>query len=162
MKLTFKLKILNSREIKRIREKIVEQFGFFLTGDYAFLQNEKNRVFVVNKDIEKIDKEKLRIDRAGLYFAEIMKNEVRLSKSGVQLLANEAAKNGKKLKEIVELDKNELKSYFKGEDLSKDLGEDSRFILLKYDKEIFSCAKYKEKTIINFLPKVHRSNSVII
>ena len=157
-----KYKILNSREVKRIREQLISMFGYFPKGDYAFLLNEKNRIFVVNKDIVKIDPKKVRIDRAGLYFAEIMTNEIRLSKSGAQLLAHEAQKEKIKLKEVVDLNEEELRSYFRGEDLDKDLEGENRFILLKYEKEIFGSAKYKEGTIINFLPKVHRSTSIII
>ena len=48
--------------------------------------NEKNRLFVVNKDLAKIDLQKLRIDRIGLYFAEYKNNQIRLSKEGAQLL----------------------------------------------------------------------------
>src|SRR3989338_3583356 len=98
--------VLNTREIKIIREKLIEQFGYFLEEEYAYLQTEKKRIFVVNKDLGKINLKNLIIDRVGLYFAELMENSsVRLSKEGSQLLWKEAQKNKKKLKNIIELNK---------------------------------------------------------
>ena len=101
---------INTREIKRIKEILINEFGYFLTGDFAYLMNEKNRLFVVNKDLARIDLKKLRIDRIGLYFAEVKNSQVRLSKEGTQLLAQEAKKDKKQLNNEI---KKEEKSLFK-------------------------------------------------
>lgn len=156
-----KLVILNTREIKRIREIVVDQFGYFPKQNYAFLQNEKNRLFIVNKDLARIDLNKLKIDRIGLYFGEYKDNFVRLSKEGAQFLALKAKEDKKELENVVEIDEKEMKVYFKGQDLGKNIGGKSRHILLKYDKNIFGCAKYKEGKILNFLPKIHRGEVII-
>jgi len=156
-----KLIILNTRKIKKIKEILIEQFGYFPKNSYAFLQNEKNRVFMVNKDLARVDLNKLRIDRIGLYFAEHKDNHVRLSKEGAQFLARMAKEEKKELKNVVELDEPEMKTYFEGQDIIKDLGPEARFILLKYKKDIFGCAKYKEGKIINFLPKTHRGEVIL-
>lgn len=152
-----KLKILNTREIKKIREIVIRDFGVWFEGDYAFLKNERNRLFMVNKDISKLNLDNLRIDRMGVYIAEISDNQVRLSKSGVQLLG----KFGE-LKHEVSLKKEEVSLYFKGQDLEKDLGEESKLVVLKYQGVILGCARYKEGNVLNFLPKVHRSNVVLL
>ncbi|HLD40025.1 MAG TPA: hypothetical protein VJB13_02695, partial [Candidatus Nanoarchaeia archaeon] len=123
------LTILNSRDIKRIRQVFEETYGAFFTGDYAYLQNKDGRLSLINKDIGKIDLQKLRVDKFGLYVAEIKGNSVRLSKEGAQLLAKEARD---KLKNIVELDDREIKVYFHGIDLRKDLGAEAKFILIEY------------------------------
>lgn len=134
------------------------QYGAFFTGDYAYLQNDNNKLFLINKAISKVDLERLRLDKVGLYVAEIKDNSVRLSKEGAQLLAKE---NPESLDNVVVLDKEEIKSYFKGADLKKDLGGKPRHILVKYENGIIGCAKYKEGVILNYLPKVHRGEVIL-
>jgi NOL1/NOP2/fmu family ribosome biogenesis protein len=151
-----KLTILNTREVKKIKQIVVAQFGHFVEGKYAFLRNEKNKIFVVNKDISRIALKNLRIDRMGLYFAEVKQNHVRLSKEGAQLLG----KRAKQLTNVVELTKEEVKAYFQGEDLVKDLGE-SKLVILQYNDDILGCAQYKEGKILNFLPKTYRGEVII-
>ncbi|MEW5896368.1 MAG: hypothetical protein AB1668_01635 [Nanoarchaeota archaeon] len=155
------LTILNTREVKRIRDIGIEQFAYFPEEDYAYLLSEKNRIFVVNKDLSRIDLKKVRADKVGLYFAELKDNTIRLSKEGAQLLFNDAKKKKKELKNVVEMNAEEIKKYFSGVDLEKDLGAENRFILLKYKVDIIGCAKYKERKIINFLPKIHRGEVIV-
>jgi len=156
-----KLEILNTREVKKIREIVVEEFGYFLKEDYAYIQNQRNRIFIVNKDLAKLDFRKLRIDKLGLYLGELRNGEFRLSKEGAQFLSVEAKKNKAKLNNVVKISKEELKEYFKGEDLTKDLGEDSHLILLEYEGDVLGCARYKDKRIINFMPKMYRGEVIV-
>ena len=62
---------------------------------------------------------------------------------------------------MVDLSKEETKTYFLGVDLIKDLGVESRLIILKYGDQILGCAKYKETKILNFLPKTHRGEVIL-
>ncbi|MFH1405870.1 MAG: hypothetical protein ABIG52_01475 [Nanoarchaeota archaeon] len=161
-----KLNILNTREVKKIKEIILEDYGYFPEEEYAYLQsekgkNDKEKIYLVNKDLARIDLKKLRIDKLGLYFAELKDNHIRLSKEGVQLLGKLAEDNKKELKNVVELNKKEVKSYFNGDDLEKDLGDKNRFILLRYQKEFLGCAKYKDQKILNFLPKIYRGEVIL-
>lgn len=156
-----KLKILNTRDIKVIKEQLVKQFNYALEEQYAYLQNEKDRVFVVNRDLAQIDLDKLRIDRLGLYFAEIKPGQIRLSKEGAQLLVHEAWKNKATLKNVILLTKIETRAYFAGVDLKKDLGEENRLIILTYESDVLGCASYKEGKILNFLPKTHRGEVIL-
>lgn len=149
------LKILNSKEIRRIKEKLKEQFGYVLEEDYAFLLSEKERLFIVNKEVFQIELDKLRVDKYGLYFGELRNDELRPSMEGAWLVGKKATKN------IVELTKEEVKRYFLGEELEKRLGEEKRFVLLKFEEEIIGCAKYKEQKILNFLPKIHRGEVIL-
>ncbi len=160
-----KLTILSNKEMRKIKAELIKHFGFFLKEDYTYLINEKGRVFLVNKNLAMINLKNLIVDRIGLYFAEIKNNQVRLSKEGAQLLFKDAQKHKSKLKNVVELSELEVKKYFQGEDLDKDLDQDldnlNAFILLKYNHDVFGCAKYKEQKIINFLPKIHRGEIII-
>jgi len=155
------LTILNSREVKKIREVIVEQFGYFPEKEYAFLKGENEKVFIVNRDLEKIDLKKLIVDRVGLYFAELKEREIRLSKEGAQLLGHEAYLQGKELKNVIDFTGEELREYFQGVDVVKDLGVENRLVLLRYKQDIFGCAKYKEGKILNFMPKQHRGEVIV-
>lgn len=156
-----KLKILNTRDIKRIKQILAEEFGHSLQEDYAYLKNEKDRVFIINKEISKIKLENLRIDRFGLYFAEYKNNQIRLSKEGAQLLVKEAKENNKLVKNIVELNTEEVKEYFQGKDLDKDLDIENKLVILQHKSNILGCAKYKDKVILNFLPKIHRGEVIV-
>ncbi|MBR9683358.1 hypothetical protein GOV03_02350 [Candidatus Woesearchaeota archaeon] len=150
-----RLNILNTREVKKIKEKLKEQFGFVGVLDYAFLLNAKDRIFIVNRDVSRIDLEKLKVDKYGMYFGELG-DELRLSMEGAWMIGKKAKKN------VVELEKEEVKEYFLGESLDKDLGTENRWVLLKYNDDVISCAKYKNKKILNFLPKIRRSQELII
>jgi len=155
------LTILNSKEIKQLRNQIEAQFGYFFPEDYAYLRTEKEKIFLINKDIAKVDWKKLIVDKVGLYLGEDLGPEFRLSKEGAQLLGLAAKKHKIELKNTVELSKEELKHYFTGVDLPKDCGEKSRLVLLSYEKDILGCAKYKEGRILNFLPKIHRGEVIL-
>ena len=85
------LKILNAKEVKEILKLIEEQWNAKLKLNYAFLKNNKNRVFIVNKDISKIDFSRLRINSLGMYFCEI-DNGIRLSIEDSQIVGPKAAK----------------------------------------------------------------------
>ena len=65
-----KYKILNKKQVKEIKALIKKQFDAEAELDeFAFLKTEKDRIYVVNRDIDKIDFQKLRIDSIGNYFA---------------------------------------------------------------------------------------------
>ncbi|MBI2102734.1 hypothetical protein HYT55_02755 [Candidatus Woesearchaeota archaeon] len=156
-----KLKILNTREIKAIKELLVKEFGYALEENYAYLQNEKDRIFVVNRELAQIDLDRLHIDRLGLYFGEIKPGHLRLSKEGAQLLYHEARKNKVTLKNVLPLTKIETRAYFAGVDLKKDLGEENRLLIVTYEDDVLGCASYKERKIFNFLPKTHRGEIIL-
>ncbi len=156
-----KINVLNSKEIKRLRERVDRDFGYFLEEDYAFLRNEGDNIFVVSKDITRLDLNHLIIDKMGLYFAEARDEQVRLSKEGAQLLALEAKKKGKTLKNTVSLTEAEVKDYFLGKYIEKSCGEQSKSVLLLYKDQVLGCAKYKDGKIINFLPKIHRGEVIL-
>ena len=152
---------LNNKEVKKIREQFIETYGYFWQEDYAYLMNENDRLFLINKDVAKVDFKKLRLDRIGLYVAEVREGQVRLSKEGAQLLVQEAEKNKALIKNRLELTKQEVKAYFYGVDLTKDLGTESKLVILEHDKNVIGCARYKEGKIINFLPKLNRGEVIV-
>jgi NOL1/NOP2/fmu family ribosome biogenesis protein len=144
------LKILNTREIRKITDILEKQFGYSERPDYCWLMSSKNKVYVVNSDIKGIDLEKINIDSIGLYFGEYKHGKFRLSFEGSMLI-------GKKLKKnVIELNLKERNQWLKGESIIKDVGKEARFIVLKYKDDIIGCGRYKDKRIFNYVPKERR------
>ncbi|MFC1801553.1 hypothetical protein ACFLZB_03735 [Nanoarchaeota archaeon] len=150
-----KLNILNTREIKGILKLLDSQFGFSSSLDYVFLKNDKGKVYIVSRGIGEIDLSKLKINSIGLYFGELKGTELRLSLEGSQIIGPLAEKN------VVSLDEGLLKLYFAGHNLEMDLGSKNRFVILKFREDFIGCCKYKEGKILNFLPKEHRTVSLV-
>ena len=145
------LKILNSKEIKKILKLIEAQWGAKLKLEYAFLKNPKNRIFIINKNIGKIELEKLRINSIGMYFCEIDKIGIRLSIEGSQIVGPKASKN------IIEINEEQIKQWFKGEDLEIK-GNYSGFVIIKHNNDFLGTGKYKSGRILNYVSKSRRVN----
>tara|TARA_Y100000310_G_scaffold341964_1_gene443103 strand:- start:1585 stop:2037 length:453 start_codon:yes stop_codon:yes gene_type:complete len=147
------LKILNTKEIKEILKLIEDQWDAKLKPDYAFLKNNKNRIFIVNKDISKIELEKLRINSIGMYFCEIDNLGIRLSIEGSQIVGPKAEKN------TVEITEQQVKQWLKGDDLEVDENYDG-FVIIKHNNDFLGTGKYKENKILNYVNKSRRVNSI--
>lgn len=152
------LRILNRREVRDILEKVDEAYGCTLALEHAFLTDDKNRAFIIHRDVSAIDFEQLRINSMGLYFAEVNKyGEVRLTIEGSQIVGPLATKN------VVGLSEEQVRAYFKGEEVDVEVGvEGQPFVLLRYKNDFFGAAKYKEGKVLNYLPKVHRTTELIL
>ena len=148
------LKILNSREIKEIYRIIESQWGAKIKLDYGFLRNNKGRVFIVSKDISKIDLSKLRLNSIGLYFCETGSKGIRLSIEGSQIVGQHAKKN------IVEINEEETKKWFKGEDLEKECVDCKGFVILKNKNDFLGAGKYSNGKIMNYVGKSRRLNII--
>lgn len=147
------LKILNTKETKEIKSKILEQWGFDFKTDFAFLLSSKNRLYLVSKDISKIDYEKLRLQVVGVYFGEIMDNgELRLSIEGSQMIGKSATKN------VVQIETEDVKKWLYGKDI-KVSTDCSGFVIVKSNDDFMGSGKVKEGEILNFIPKIRRITS---
>ena len=153
-----RLNILNSKEIKKIKALMEQQYGYFPSGEYAFLLSEKGKLFLVNKTVSQVNLDNLRIDRMGLYFGELKPGYLRLSKEGAQFLVQ---KGGKKVGPIVELSDRDVKDYFEGLDLEKKSDLEGRAVILKFENNILGCAQHKDGKILNFLPKSYRGTVIV-
>jgi NOL1/NOP2/fmu family ribosome biogenesis protein len=153
--------ILNSREIKKISSVIIEQFGTSFGKEYVYVQNAKNKVFLITQNLTKIDFSALRTDRFGLYVGEAGKTHFRLSLEGSALLASIANKEKVELTNVVDITSEEMEQYFKGNDISKSNLPKTSLVLLRYNKEVFGCAAIKNDVILNFLPKTYRGTVIL-
>ena len=148
-----KIKILNNKEIKETLNLIEKQWDAKLKLDYAFLKTEKDKIYLVNKDISKVDLGKLRINTIGLYFAEAKDNNVRLSIEGSQIIGPKAKKN------ILELNEKEVKEWMRGNDLEMEV-DFSGFLIIKYNNDYLGCGKLRNGKLLNFIGKASRINMI--
>ncbi|MBI4440337.1 hypothetical protein HY638_05175 [Candidatus Woesearchaeota archaeon] len=142
------LKFLNKKETKQILEMLESRWGFKGELDYVFMLNSKNRVYIVNRDISGVDMDKLRIDSVGMYFGEILGNEIRLSIEGSQMIGGKCSKN------ILEINDNEFREWLAGNDLHKEEG--SGFMLVRHNEDFVGCGKAGKDKFYNYIGKNRR------
>ena len=145
------LKILNSKEVKHILGSIEKQWGAKLSLNCGFLRKD-DKIFIVSRDISKIDMSKLRINSLGLYFCEVY-DGIRLSIEGSQIVGKEATKN------IIKINEEQAKEWLKGEDFELK-GDYSGFVILKCNDDFLGSGKYKDGKVLNFVPKERRINAI--
>ena len=139
-----------SRELKHFFKQIENQYGTVPEEfkKLAFVRG-KEKVYLITRDLDKLDLGAIRINSIGLYIAEIKKGQLRLSIEGAQLIGPTATKN------VCELTTAQLKQWFTGNDLEVDK-EYEGFVILKHGNDYVGSGKYKEGRILNFVPKARR------
>ncbi|MFW6311550.1 MAG: methyltransferase RsmF C-terminal domain-like protein [Nanoarchaeota archaeon] len=151
-----KLKFMNTKEKKNLFQILEDQFGFIKIEklDYEFLINEKNKIYILNKEIRKVDFENLKMSSMGLYIGELYQNEIRLSIEGSQLIGPFAKKN------IIEITPEEEIKWIKGEELTSTL-DTKNYVIIKSENDYFGCGKIKENRLMNYVPKTRRLSTVV-
>ncbi|PIN72215.1 hypothetical protein COV21_02865 [Candidatus Woesearchaeota archaeon CG10_big_fil_rev_8_21_14_0_10_45_5] len=152
------LKFLNSREAREILSLIKEQWGCGLYEEgfldrFSIMKNKKGNLFIISKDIARIINPKLKIDSAGLYFAEMKNNSIRLSIEGSQIVGRGAGRN------IIDLSGAECAAWMKGEEIPVDEKRSeglSGYLLVRFEKKFLGSGRLKEGNLLNFVPKVRR------
>lgn len=148
------MKIIYSSKKKKILEKLREQFGIAKLP-YLLLQfgKEKIRIFsgsLSSQELLILDKN-LRIESAGLYFLKQQNDGLRLSLDALHILKNQISKN------ILEINSEQAKEWFKGQDLQIQAGRG--FKILKSEEDLIGCGKSTGERITNFMPKERRIKS---
>ena len=150
------LKILNARESRELLQSIEEQWGAKIKMDCGFLKNNKNRVFIVSKDISRIETSRLRLNSVGMYFCETDRHGIRLSIEGAQIVGQESSKN------TVEVDEDLARKWLTGDDLELQCKDCSGFVILKLKKphskdfDYLGCGKYRDGKVLNYVGKSRR------
>ncbi len=150
-------KVLNSKEVKEVIAMVRQQWGCDIpsaVGNVGFLEGATGDIFLISRSIESLDLERLRIDSLGLYFGEKKNGELRLSIEGSQLVGKSATKN------VLEIDNAEFKDWIRGNDLEKDYGGCSGYVIMKYADDFVGCGRCKNGKILNFVPKARRVSNI--
>lgn len=146
-----KIETLNKKEKRDFEEKLKERFGITLPR-CLLIKAGKNKIRIFTGDFSEhelnIVAGIIRLETAGMYMAVIDKqNKIRLGFSASTLFYG--AKN------ILGLNENQAKNWFRGEDLNIKV-RDKGYIILKFDDMIIGCGKATEDKILNFVPKERR------
>lgn len=149
-----KWKILNSKEVRAIAETVKQQWGSSLSLGCGFLEGKDGDIFLISRDVEKLDLQQLRINSLGLYFGQLRNDGLRLSIEGSQVIGKAATKN------IVELNDAEFKLWLRGEDVEKTLDGCSGYVIIKHSNDFIGCGRFKGGKILNFVPKARRVANV--
>ena len=146
------LKILNIKEKKKIEKSLQEQFGIIEIKGLLVKRGEE-RIFLFQGDLspkEIVELErKIPLERVGIYFAKMIRDEPKLSIEGAQILKNQIKKN------IFELNKEQAEQWMTGQELNIKTGKRS-FLIMKYKDDLLGCGKASEEKITNFIPKARR------
>lgn len=143
------LEILNNKEIRKLKEILLEQFGFNGELDYAFLRNKEGRIFLLSRDFARLNTKGLRIDSLGLYFGKVERGEIRLSIDGSQIIGAFCTKN------VLEISDDEMLFWMAGDNLELDKNLFGVYII-RNNKDYLGCGKASDGKLYNFVPKVRR------
>jgi NOL1/NOP2/fmu family ribosome biogenesis protein len=143
------LKILNSKEKKNLQKLLKEQFDSDFELDFEVFSNDKNKIYLISKDIAKIDFDELRINNLGMYFGEIAHDELRLSIEGSQLIGKTANKN------VLELNDEQAAKWMAGEDFEINY-QNAGFVIIKNRDDFLGCGKLVKGKLLNYVPKERR------
>ena len=144
------IKFLNAKEVKKIVQELVKQWGFCGSLDYAFLQTEKGNVHVISRDVGNLDLSKMRVNTIGLYFGELVDDSLRLSIEGSQIVGKFARKN------VVEVDSEIARKWLKGEQIEIDGKELKGFVIIRHQNDFLGSGKFSQGKILNYVPKTRR------
>ena len=147
--------ILNNREAKKILHDIEEHWGCKLgeiLADFSMVITEKKKVYLLSRDFTNF-KISAKINSAGVYFANVRDNKLRLTIEGSEIVGPKATKN------IVDINKVEAEDWIRGKNI---LGEcDVKgYVIIRHKHELgvdyMGCGHYKDDVVTNFVPKTRR------
>ncbi len=149
------LNILNTREKDEFVEKLEEQYGFEGELDYTVLKSNKDKYYLITRDVANIELDELNINSVGLYFAgEDSGGNLRLSIEGSQMIGPEASEN------IYELDGEDWQRWIRGEEVEVDM-EWSPFLIVTNGEDYMACGKASDGVLKNYVPKSRTISSDI-
>lgn len=148
-----KLVILKRHEEKKLKELIKNRFGFEGELDYSFLKSGKNKIWMVNKSIRKLNLRELEVARIGLLFCRTDFKEIqRISVEGSQLIGSECFQG------VLRINKKQLEKWMKGKDLNLDREPDigDGLVLVRNRGDFLGSGSLKGKKVWNHLNRERR------
>ena len=144
------MELLNTKKTEEIKKVLQDKYGLSLDGTLLLSGSNKIRYFEGNLDNKMILYllKNFLVESAGIYLGKIFDDGFRLSFDAANLLSNKIIKN------VIEINREEMKEWFNGANLHTDKKDD--FYAIKYGKDIIGCAKVSNKTIYNYVPKEKR------
>ena len=144
---------LASKDLKEFYKLLEKQYGFTEKLDFLWFRNEKQKIFIMSRDLVRVNFENVRINSLGLYFAQLKDGTLRLSVEGSRIV-------GPKSSRVIDLNASQITAWIKGEDvelLPEQVNEDA-FFIVRSGKDYFGSGKVSvEKSMLfNYYPKARR------
>ena len=149
------IQILNTKQTQEIAKSLKEQFGINeIPGRIMKLGEEKLFLFTGNATDEEITilEKIVPIERLGVYFAKMIREDIKLNIEGTQIFKDQINKN------IFEIDEEQATEWMEGHELNIKTGK-KNFLVMKYKDNFLGCGKASEEKIGNFVPKMRRLKS---
>ncbi len=161
-----RVNFLNAKEAREIAKTINDQWDADFSFEDFVVRSTKDKIYIVTRDLEKIDFQQYNIEQFGLYVAHINdRGEIRLSIEGSQIIGPKAKKN------VVEIG-NLAKLWMGGQDIPFKT-DCNGVVIVKHNDDYLGCGKvvtkevsvfdeegkeHKEmqQIILNFVPKTRR------
>ncbi len=143
------MRFLNSRERKAFIKQLQEQYGYEKDTDYLICELGKNKYYFFSPDVAAVDLHALRPQHIGLYVANTMKTEIRLTIDGAHLLAGACSH------ERIELTAQQMEEWMGGDDVQMS-EQETPFRIVEHQGTILGCGKIKDGYLLNYVPKGRR------
>ncbi len=143
---SLEMRFLNSRERKHFFAALKEQYGYEGSTEYLVFENGQNKFYLLNQSAAVIDWDGVRPKHAGLYVANQMHEELRLTMDGAQLLSNDCSH------EKIVLTGEQQEQWMRGEDVATEQ-EDTPFSIVMCGEDVLGCGKIKDGYLLNYVPK---------
>jgi len=149
------IKFFSRKEKNRIEKIIEKNYCAKLDLSNVILAKTSNeKVWVLSKEVGKLDISKLKVINVGLYLGRLKANEkILLSIEGCQLVGRQARRN------IAILNETEAEKFIQGQDVEVEKSVDCKernFVLVKYKEDFLGAGKFVNNKVENLVSKSRR------
>src|SRR3989344_2554803 len=131
-------KALSSKEAKEIKKILEENYGYKHKLDYQFFMNEKEKIFIINREISNVNLVDIKINSIGLYFGQWTKGLLRLSVEGSQIVGPES-------NNVLSIDGKQVSDWINGKDIDLEKDQEANikypFIIIKSNNDYLGSGK---------------------
>jgi NOL1/NOP2/fmu family ribosome biogenesis protein len=150
-----KIKFFSRKEKERIEKIIEKNYGAKLDFSNVILaKTSDEKVWILAKDVKKLDISRLEVISAGLYLGRLKANEkILLSIEGCQLVGKQAKRNIAILNEV------ETRKFVQGQDVEVEKSvecEERNFVLVKHKDDFLGSGKFVNNKVENLVSKSRR------
>jgi NOL1/NOP2/fmu family ribosome biogenesis protein len=151
-----KINIFNSKDKKQFLKELNTQYGIEELPDYVyFTKEDKEKVYISNKEIFNFDLEEIKTRTIGLYVGTKMKDGFRFSIEGSQIFGKLAKKN------IFEIGEAVRNVWITGVDIECfDERFQNQYVIVKCNDDFFASGKVKNNLLINYISKTRKVKNV--
>lgn len=142
---------LSRKEARQMLSYVEKQWDADLSkwlDEYVLAMN-KGNLYLVSRSVANLGISKLRINSLGLYVAEFIGTEPRLSIEGSQLVGPLAKLN------VIELSQEQAMQWIKGNPVEFKC-DSQGFVIIKHGSDFMGSGKCKQGLIFNYVPKARR------